>query len=50
MSSELPPLRPALNFDPELLLRAQAVRVVFFDVDIQGHNAGRMIMEVGERG
>ena len=30
MSSDLPPLRPTLNFDPELLLRAQPVRVVFF--------------------
>jgi len=33
MSSELPPLRPTLSFDPELLLRAQPVRVVFLDVD-----------------
>lgn len=33
MSSELPPLRPTLGFAPELLLRAQPVRVVFFDVD-----------------
>jgi hypothetical protein len=24
---------PALNFDPALLLRAQGVRVAFFDVD-----------------
>ena len=29
----LPPLAPALRFDPELLLRAQDVRVAFFDVD-----------------
>jgi 3-deoxy-D-manno-octulosonate 8-phosphate phosphatase (KDO 8-P phosphatase) len=27
------PLRPVLNFPPALLLRAQPVRVVFFDVD-----------------
>lgn len=33
MSSDLSPLRPTLNFAPELLLRAQPVRVVFFDVD-----------------
>ena len=33
MSSDLPVLRPVLNFAPELLLRAQPVRVVFFDVD-----------------
>ena len=26
-------LTPALNFEPELLLRAQGIRVVFFDVD-----------------
>lgn len=30
---DLPPLRPVRQFDPELLLRAQPVRVVFFDVD-----------------
>ena len=29
----LPMLTPALSFPPELLLRAQNVRVVFFDVD-----------------
>jgi 3-deoxy-D-manno-octulosonate 8-phosphate phosphatase (KDO 8-P phosphatase) len=29
----LPPLLPALNFPPELLLRAQNVKVAFFDVD-----------------
>jgi len=29
----LPPLTPSLQFAPEVLLRAQAVRVVFFDVD-----------------
>ena len=29
----LPALRPALNFAPELLLRAQGVKVAFFDVD-----------------
>ena len=33
MSVNLPPLRPVLNFDPELLLRAQPVRLVLFDVD-----------------
>jgi 3-deoxy-D-manno-octulosonate 8-phosphate phosphatase (KDO 8-P phosphatase) len=27
------PRVPALNFQPELLLRAQDVRVAFFDVD-----------------
>lgn len=29
----LPALRPALNFAPALLLRAQSVKVAFFDVD-----------------
>jgi len=33
MPSDLSPLRPTLSFPPELLLRAQPVRVVFFDVD-----------------
>jgi len=31
--SPLPALQPALHFGPELLLKAQAVRVAFFDVD-----------------
>jgi 3-deoxy-D-manno-octulosonate 8-phosphate phosphatase (KDO 8-P phosphatase) len=26
-------MSPALNFPPELLLQAQGIRVVFFDVD-----------------
>ena len=26
-------MAPALHFPPELLLRAQGIRVVFFDVD-----------------
>lgn len=30
---ERPALSPALDFDPRLLLKAQDVRVVFFDVD-----------------
>lgn len=29
----LPALAPAMNFPPDLLLRAQGIRVVFFDVD-----------------
>ena len=33
MGPELPAVSPALNFAPQLLLRAQGVRVVFFDVD-----------------
>lgn len=31
--TKLPPLLPALNFAPELLLRAQGIKLVFFDVD-----------------
>lgn len=46
--SELPPLRPVLNFDPELLLRAQAVRVVFFDVDGVLTDGGLYMTEAGE--
>jgi 3-deoxy-D-manno-octulosonate 8-phosphate phosphatase (KDO 8-P phosphatase) len=48
MSSELPPLRPVLNFDPELLLRAQPVRVVFFDVDGVLTDGGLYFTESGE--
>ena len=29
----LPALRPSLQFDPAVLLRAQGIRVVFFDID-----------------
>jgi 3-deoxy-D-manno-octulosonate 8-phosphate phosphatase (KDO 8-P phosphatase) len=48
MTSELPPLRPVLNFDPELLLRAQPVRVVFFDVDGVLTDGGLYFTESGE--
>ncbi len=48
MSSELPPLRPVLNFSPELLLRAQPVRVVFFDVDGVLTDGGLYFTESGE--
>jgi 3-deoxy-D-manno-octulosonate 8-phosphate phosphatase (KDO 8-P phosphatase) len=48
MSSDLPPLRPALNFAPELLLRAQPVRVVFFDVDGVLTDGGLYFTESGE--
>ncbi len=42
------PLRPALNFAPELLLRAQGVRVAFFDVDGVLTDGGLYIGESGE--
>lgn len=48
MSVDLPPLRPVLNFDPELLLRAQPVRVVFFDVDGVLTDGGLYFSEAGE--
>lgn len=48
MSTELPPLRPVLNFGPELLLRAQRVRVVFLDVDGVLTDGGLYFTEAGE--
>ena len=48
MSENLPPLRPVLNIDPELLLRAQPVRVVFFDVDGVLTDGGLYFGESGE--
>lgn len=39
---------PALNFDPELLLKAQGIRVVFFDVDGVLTDGGLYISEQGE--
>ncbi len=41
-------LAPALNFDPQLLLRAQHVRVVFFDVDGVLTDGGLLFTESGE--
>ena len=40
--------RPALDFPPELLLRAQGVRVAFFDVDGVLTDGGLYISEAGE--
>ncbi len=45
---ELPPLLPALQIDPELLLKAQSVRVVFFDVDGVLTDGGLYFSEAGE--
>ena len=39
---------PALNFSPELLLKAQGVRVVFFDVDGVLTDGGLYFSESGE--
>jgi 3-deoxy-D-manno-octulosonate 8-phosphate phosphatase (KDO 8-P phosphatase) len=42
------PHTPALNFDPALLLRAQQVRVVFFDVDGVLTDGGLLFTDSGE--
>jgi 3-deoxy-D-manno-octulosonate 8-phosphate phosphatase (KDO 8-P phosphatase) len=44
----LPALQPALTFPPELLLRAQSVKVVFFDVDGVLTDGGLYMSEAGE--
>jgi 3-deoxy-D-manno-octulosonate 8-phosphate phosphatase (KDO 8-P phosphatase) len=44
----LPPLSPTLYFAPEVLLRAQGVRVVFFDVDGVLTDGGLYFSEAGE--
>lgn len=41
-------LPPALNFDPSLLLKAQGVRVAFFDVDGVLTDGGLLFSETGE--
>ena len=41
-------LMPALNFSPELLLKAQGVRVAFFDVDGVLTDGGLYFSESGE--
>lgn len=41
-------MSPALNFPPELLLKAQGVRVAFFDVDGVLTDGGLLFTEAGE--
>jgi len=41
-------MQPALNFDPELLLKAQGIRVVFLDVDGVLTDGGLYFSEHGE--
>jgi len=41
-------IQPALTFPPELLLRAQGIRVAFFDVDGVLTDGGLYISEAGE--
>jgi len=40
--------KPALNFDPELLLQAQGIRVAFFDVDGVLTDGSLLFSEAGE--
>jgi len=40
--------QPALNFAPELLLRAQGVRVAFFDVDGVLTDGSLLFTDAGE--
>ena len=42
------PLTPALHFEPELLLRAQGIRVLFLDVDGVLTDGGLFFSEQGE--
>ena len=46
--TQTPSPGPALNFDPELLLRAQDIRVAFFDVDGVLTDGGLYFTEQGE--
>ena len=41
-------MRPAIYFDPALLLRAQGIRIVFFDVDGVLTDGGLLYSESGE--
>lgn len=41
-------MKPALNFPPELLLKAQGVKVAFFDVDGVLTDGGLFFSETGE--
>lgn len=42
-------MKPTLNFDPELLLKAQGVKVAFFDVDGVLTDGGLFFSESGNR-
>lgn len=41
-------MKPALNFDPALLLKAQGIKVAFFDVDGVLTDGGLLFSEQGE--
>ncbi|WP_180682271.1 KdsC family phosphatase [Tepidicella baoligensis] len=48
MPDHLPPLTPRLGFAPEVLLRAQTVKIVFFDIDGVLTDGGLYYTESGE--
>lgn len=48
LENATPAARPALNFPPELLLKAQGVRIAFFDIDGVLTDGGLYISEGGE--
>ena len=48
MTTALKPLTPALHFPPELLLKAQGIRIAFFDVDGVLTDGGLYFSEHGE--
>jgi 3-deoxy-D-manno-octulosonate 8-phosphate phosphatase (KDO 8-P phosphatase) len=41
-------MKPTIHFDPELLLKAQGIRVAFFDVDGVLTDGGLLFSETGE--
>ena len=47
-SIDMLPIKPALNFAPELLLKAQGVKVAFFDIDGVLTDGGLYMSEHGE--
>ncbi|MCJ0765678.1 KdsC family phosphatase [Variovorax terrae] len=48
LASQLPWLEPSLSFPAELLLRAQGIRIAFFDVDGVLTDGGLYFSEAGE--
>jgi len=48
VAGALPGLKPRVQFEPELLLRAQGIKVVFFDVDGVMTDGGLFFTEAGE--
>jgi len=48
LNAPVKPLTPALNYPPELLLKAQGIRIAFFDVDGVLTDGGLYFSEHGE--